>query len=170
MLSSIPRRLTLFILFVCVVVGCTFTGPTRLCGSFRSYQTLDEVKADLATKGLIAGWKQSSQGTPPGDRRPPYKITYLSGPFKLSGIDGYLKFTFYNGLLMETQFSTEKGAEYLTVLRRENYKAPTTAAQEIVTDRRTRLRFDSGPNGTTVFTWYDPKLEKQWRNWVASNS
>jgi len=131
---------------------------------------LEDVRAELSRSGQTSGWTEESQGTSPTDRRPPYKLTYLSGPLKLSGIDGHLKFTFYNGQLMETQFSPQKGGDYMTALRNENAKVPQKPAEEIVTDRRTRFRFDVGSNGSLSFTWYDPKLENEWKKWVASNS
>jgi hypothetical protein len=164
------RYFVLTLLVVCMFSGCISSGQTLLGGNFQSYQTVQSVQAELSRRGLSAGWKEDSQGTDPKDRRPPYKFTYLSGPFKLDGVDGYLKFTFYNDRLMETQFSTEKGNDYMTELRRHSSNVPQRAAQEVVTDRRTRLRYDSVPDGRLVFTWYDPKLEKEWRDWVASHS
>jgi len=71
---------------------------------------------------------------------------------------------------METQFSPQKGDDFMKALRNENSKVPQKPAEEIVTDRRTRFRFDVGPNGSLSFTWYDPKLENEWKKWVASNS
>ena len=119
---------------------------------------------------MAAGWKEESEGTSPSDQRPPYKFVYLSGPFKLSGIDGHLKFIFYNGRLMETQFSPQKGDDYLAALRNEKATMPKKAAEEVVTDRRTRFRFDAAPNGNLVFTWYDPKLNAEVQKWVRSYS
>jgi hypothetical protein len=88
----------------------------------------------------------------------------------LSGVEGQLKFTFFNGRLMETQFVPQKGSDYMEVLRRENSKVPMKAAEEIIIDRRTKLRFDVLPGGNLTFTWYDPKLDNEWKNWLASNS
>ena len=160
-----------FLLFpvLCFSVECASNGSTRLCGNFQSYQTLEDVRAELSRRGLASGWTEESQGTSPTDRRPPYKLVYLSGAFRLSGIAGRLRFTFYNGQLMETAFSPEKSDDYMTALRNEIPRMPQKPAEEIVTDRRTRFRFDMGPNGDVSFTWYDPKLEKQWKKWVASN-
>jgi hypothetical protein len=150
--------------------SCASRGPTRLCGGFQSYQSVEDVRAELSQTGHTSGWIEDSQGTSPADRRPPYKLIYLSGPFKLSGIDGRLKFTFYNGRLMETQFSPQKADDYMAALRNEKATIPEKSAEEVVTDRRTRFRFDVGTNGSTSFTWYDPKLEAEWKKWVASNS
>ena len=162
---------TVFLLVLgSMVSGCKSSGPTRLCEGFESYQSVSAVRAELKRRGSISGWKEDSQGTDPADRRPPYKLIYLSGPFTASGIEGTLKFTFYNGRLMETQFSTAQGAEFLSALRRQYSALPQKPAEEVLADRHTRLRFDPGPNGSLVFTWCDAALQKEWRDWVASNS
>jgi hypothetical protein len=153
-----------------MVTGCKSSGPTRLCEGFESYQSVAAVRAELERRGSIAGWKEDSQGTDPADRRPPYKLIYLSGPFKASGIEGTLKFTFYNDRLMETQFSTPQGPDFLRALRPQYSMLPQKPAEEVLADRHTKLRFDSGTNGSLIFTWYDSGLQKEWRNWVASNS
>lgn len=155
---------------ICFLISCTSSGRTRLCANFESYQTIEAIRAELSRRGLAQGWNEKSQGTSPNDQRPPYRITYLNGPFRLSGVDGQLRFTFYNGQLMETQFSPQKGRDYMETLRRENSKVPQKPGEEIVTDRRTRFRFDVVSGGNLSFTWYDPKLENQWKQWVASNS
>ena len=171
-MNSIGSGSFLFLLFfaLCFSTGCASKGSTRLCGNFQSYQTVEDVRAELSRSGQTSGWTEESQGTSPIDRRPPYKLIYLSGPFKLSGIDGRLRFTFYNGRLMEAQFSPQKGDDYMAALRNEKAMVPQKPAEEVVTDRRTRFRFDVGPNGSISFTWYDPKLEAEWKKWVASNS
>jgi hypothetical protein len=165
------RSFMLFLLsLACFSMGCASKGPTRLFENFESYQTVEDVRTELGKRGLASGWNEESQGTSPTDRRPPYKLIYLSGPFRLSGIDGRLRFTFYNGRLMEAQFSPQKGNDYMAALRREKAIMPQKPAEEVVTNRRTRFRFDVGPNGSLFFTWYDPKLDAEWKKWVASNS
>jgi hypothetical protein len=165
------RAFELAILSVlCFCIGCASSGSTRLCGDFQSYQSLQDVRMELSKRGLASGWTEESQSTSPTDRRTPYQLIYLSGAYKLAGVDGRLRFTFYNGQLMEMEFSPQKsGDDYLAALRNEIPKAPRKPSEEIVTDRRTRFRFDLGPNGEVSFTWYDPKLEDQWKKWVASN-
>src|SRR2546425_11236713 len=133
-----------FFFVACLSVGCAFNGSTRLCADFLSYQSLEDVRAELSRRGLASGWTEESQGTSPTDRRQPYKLTYLSGAYKLSGVDGHLRFTFYNGQLMETLFSPQKSGGYLTALRNEIRNMPQKPSEEIVTDRRTRFRFDLG--------------------------
>ena len=71
---------------------------------------------------------------------------------------------------METQFATEKGNDYIEALRDQHIEAPRKPAEEIVTDLRTRFRFDVNADGNMLFTWYDPQLEKEWNAWVKSNS
>jgi hypothetical protein len=151
-------------------MGCASKGPTRLGGNFQSYQTVEDVRTELSRRGLSSGWTEESQGTGPTDLRPPYKLIYLSGAFKLLGIDGRLRFTFYNGQLMETQFLPLKGDDFMKALRNENSRVPQKPVEEVITDRRTRFRFDVGSDGNLSFTWYDPKLENEWKKWVASNS
>ena len=170
MKSASLRSFHFFLFLALCFSGCGVKGSTRLCGNFQSYQTVEDVRAELSRSGQNSGWAEESQGTSPTDRRPPYKIIYLSGPFRMSGIDGRLKFTFFNGRLMETQFSPQKGDDYLVSLRNEKTVVPQKPSEEVVTDRRTRFRFDVGPNGNVSFTWYDPRLEAEWKKWVASNA
>ena len=91
----------------------------------------------------------------------------LSGPFRLSNIPGSLKLTFYNDRLMSTEFSTVHGREYLAALRQQQGKVPATAREEVVTKRRTKLRYYIDPGGTYRFLWSDPKLEEEWNQWIA---
>jgi hypothetical protein len=156
---------------LCLSAGCASRGSTRLCANFKSYQSLEDVRAELGRRGLTSGWTEQAQGTAATDRRPAYKMVSLSGPYKLAGIEGRLRFTFYNGQLMETEFSPQKKAEdCLTILRKEMPEMPQKPSKEIVMDRRTRFRFDIAPNGDISLTWYDPQIEKQWMKWVAKNA
>jgi len=160
------------LLFVGLSIALSACGAdgTRLVGPFQSYQTIADTREMLAKAGVGGTWKEETQGTTSTDRRPPYEIVYMVGPFKLSGIEGRLRLTFYNGRLMEAQFSTLKGQEFMSALRAENGRMPEKPASEIVTDVRTKFRFDTEPGGTTRFTWYDPKLENEWNKWVAEHS
>lgn len=149
---------------------CDSKKPTLLCGAFHSYQTVDDVRTQLEKSDEASAWKEESKATDPGDKRPPYKFVYLLGPFKLSGFDGSLKLTFFDGRLMEAQFSPVDSKNYLATIRQERSAVPERAGQEVTTDRRTKFRFDASVNGNLTFTWYDPRLESQWRKWVADNS
>ena len=162
-----PRGCVILALVVsCVGVRCGARGTTRLCEGFQSYQTPEEVRAELAGRGVASGWEEKTEGTAPDDRRPPYKFTHLSGPLQLSGIAGRLTLTFYNGRLMETRFLTEEGNDYIAALRNQGATTPQKPGEEVVLDRRTKFRFDIDANGNTVFTWYDPKLMDEWKDWI----
>jgi hypothetical protein len=122
------------------------------CGTFRnSYSVSQRIGSypwqvssfEGCSTGVIARWKEESQGTSPADRRSPYKLTYLSGAFKLYGVDGHLRLTFYNGQLMETQFTPGRGKDFMMALHAEMPKMPQKSAEEIKTDRRTHFRYDS---------------------------
>lgn len=166
---STSVALILFLLLL-PSIECESRKPTLLCDNFHSYQTVDDVRAQLEKSGEASAWKEESKATDPGDRRPPYKFVYLSGPFKLSGFDGTLKLTFFDGRLMQTQFSPRDSNNYLATMRQERSTVPERAGQEVTTDRRTKFRFDASADGNLIFTWYDPRLETQWRKWVADNS
>ena len=169
MKESKSVALILFLLLL-PSLGCESKKPTLLCDNFHSYQTVNDVRAQLEKSGEASAWKEESKGTDAGDRRAPYKFVYLSGPFKLSGFDGSLKLTFFDGRLMEAQFSPRDSKNYLATLRQERSAVPERAGQEVATDRRTKFRFDASADGNLIFTWYDSKLESQWRKWVADNS
>lgn len=155
---------------VALIPGCRQNGTTRLAQDFHSYQTVEEVRAELKNKGFNAGWQENSQATAPGDKRPSYEIRDLAGAYKSLGVDGHLRLTFYNGYLMEAQFSPERTNDYLSALQKAGAGVPTKPSEEISIDRRTRFRFDVGESGRSLFTWYDSKLENEWRRWVANNS
>jgi hypothetical protein len=169
MMVRIAARLVM-VLALFAAFGCTSKTPTKLCGNFRSYETVADVRADLKESGVGTAWKEETKGTSPSDRRPPYELVYLSGPFRVSGMDGLLKLTFYNGSLMEAQFTPADSKNYIATVQREYSRVPQQAGQEITIDRRTKFRFDSLASGNLVFTWYDPQLENQWKKWVAANS
>jgi hypothetical protein len=160
-----------WVIFSCsFLFGCSSSGTTLLCNDFQSYETLQNVRTHLSRKNQTVKWNEEVQSTAPKDPRPPYLITYLSGPYELSGIAGHLRLTFYNDRLMEADFSPENEERYLTALRSQNSKVPGKPAEEVVLDRRTKFRFDAGPEGKLFFTWYDPKLENEWNDWVAKHS
>ena len=158
-----------FILFSSVSVSAA-DQPTALCGGFRSSQTVEEVRAQLGKLGIESRWKEQAKASSKNDPRPPYKFVYLTGPFKLSGVDGILKLTFFNGRLLKAQFSPSSSQEYLDALKSERAKLPGRAGEEISTDRRTRFRFDITRDKKLVFTWYDPKLADEWQQWLKTNS
>jgi len=165
--STASLLLFLSAVLVCLISeGCASKGPTRLCADFQSYQTTAEARDTIGPAVASAQWKEETHAPIASDTGPPYQFIYMTGPFKLSGVDGQLKLTFYNGRLMETQFSTRKGREFIAALRQQHSKVPSSASQEIVTDRRTRFRLDVDPDGTFYFTWFDPKLEDEWLRWV----
>ena len=169
--STDPRLLrSLSLLVLSFSTVCSSTTPTRLCEGFQSYQTLTDVQADLRNRGLPDGWTEKSRGTGPNDRRTPYKMTELSGPTKLLGNQGFLTLTFYNGRLMQTRFSPQRGDDFKAALRRNGISIPPRPDEETVTDRRTRFRFGISADGQLFFTWYDPQLQDEWTKWVASNS
>lgn len=154
-------------LLFCLVFGCSSKGPTHLFESFDSYQKPEYVRDLLVRTNKKTEWREESKRfspTPP-DVRPPYNFIYMTGPYESWEMPGQLKLTFYNERLMEVQFSTAKGHEYLETLRQHS-KVPLGPAQEIVVDRHTRFRFDADPDGTYRFTWYDSNLEGEWRSWT----
>ena len=167
--SSKSTVLVYLMLVLCVAGGCTSTGPTRLFDDFQSYQTPNVIRGVLNSETNQALWTEDSKkfDPVPPDRRPAYKFTYLSGPYKSLGISGQLKLTFYNDRLMEVQFSTINGRAYLEALRTHS-KTPARPSEEIISGGRTRLRFDVDPDGSYLFTWYDPKLQIEWLRWVAA--
>jgi len=167
-LLSFYLPLLLYLSFV--ASACGAEKSTRLAGEFQSYQTIAEARDMLAKAGIKDGWKENIQKTGSTDQRPPYEILYMAGPFKLLDIEGRLRLTFYNGWLTETQFSTLKGREFIKALRARNVQIPEKSGAEILTDVRTKFRFDSDPGQMTRFTWYDPKLEEEWNRWVAEHS
>src|SRR5436190_3004259 len=145
-------------LFICaawgvgLAVGCTSTGPTRLCDGFQSYETSQNVRNGLSQSGVARRWQEESKGTAASDPRPAYQFLTMSGPFALSGVEGRLKLTFYNNRLMSAEFSTKNGGDYLSALRESRINVPAEARKETTVDRRTRFRYDTDGDGTFRFS------------------
>lgn len=154
---------------LCCVTACSTRGRTQLCDGFQSYQTTQEVRHELGQFAVAGQWQEEIKGTSGTDTRPPYQILTMSGPFRLSGIDGKLKLTLFNDRLMSADFSTRNGQEYLGLLAQRD-KVPGAPRRESKVDRRTKLRYDIDPDGTYRFSWTDPQLEDEWLKWVRNNS
>jgi hypothetical protein len=118
---------------------------------------------------LLDTWHEEYQQTSPSDPRPPYKFVLMSGPFTLSGMKGHLRLTFYNDRLMTTEFTPERGAEYIAALAKNSGKVPARPSEEILIGHRTKLRYDIGEDGKYTVRWSDPKLSDEWHKWVAAH-
>ena len=106
-------KLVLISFLFCSLAACAADQPTALCDRFRSFQTVQDVHTQLEKMGVRRHWTEEIKDSPKNNRRPPYTFVYLSGPFKISGVHGILKLTFYNGRLMEAQFSPPDGNQFL---------------------------------------------------------
>ena len=157
-------------LSLCVVIGCRSKGPTNLCDGFQSYETAQSIRNKLGKLGVIGNWQENLQSVGPPDRRPPYQLLTLSGPFILSGINGRLKLTLYNDRLMSSEFTTGNGREYLAKLREEHARIPEDSGKGIQIDRRTEFQYFIVSDGTFRFLWTDPQLESEWNEWVRRNA
>jgi hypothetical protein len=160
-------RLTIAVL---LCGACSSTGTTRLCADFYSYQTVQEIRTRLREQGVEEKWREKSEGSKPGDQRPAYDFIRMSGPYRVNGIDGLLRLTVYNGRLMEAHFEPQNEQQFLNSVRSLYGRAPAKSGEEVVIERRTRFRMDAGPDGRLTFTWYDPKLDEEWKKWVRANS
>ncbi|MCU1310175.1 MAG: hypothetical protein JWO20_1300 [Candidatus Angelobacter sp.] len=104
--------------------GCASKGSTQLCDGFQSYETPDAVRNRLRQTAIADNWKEESQGTSRSDPRPPYQFIMISGPYRLSGFEGHLRLTFYNNRLMETEFTTANGREYMAAVGERQGRLP----------------------------------------------
>jgi hypothetical protein len=166
-------RLLLVISLICAssfVISCNSTGATQLGGDFRSYETISDVRNQLKKAGVSDLWEEKHEGPPKPDPRPHYELTTMSGPFTLLGIKGHLEMVFYNGQLTSSQFSVPSGYVFLTSMREQHSIVPAKAGDEITVYRRTKFRYYIDPDGTYRFIWTDPKLEKEWLNWIGKYS
>jgi hypothetical protein len=154
-----------------ITLGCSSKGGTRLFEDFQSYQTPESVRSSLAKGDHRTEWKEESKSFNPSppDKRPPYSFTYMMGPYESLGVQGELKFTFYNNRLMEVQFSTMRGREYLEALR-QHFTVPAGPSKEIVIYRQTKFRFDVGQDGIYHFIWFDAYLQAEWLKWAYAYS
>jgi hypothetical protein len=169
-MASEIRRLFFLCLALspCLTIGCGSKGPTQLCDGFQSYENAQSVRNKLTQSGVIGQWHEESKGLDPKDRRPPYTILTFSGPYKLSGVDGHLRLTLYNDRLMETQFTTGNGPEYLAALRKGNAKIPKDSWKRTKINRRTEFVYFTYPDGTYRFLWTDLNLEAEENEWISS--
>ena len=168
MASEIRRFLFVCLaLSLCLTIGCESKGPTKLCDGFQSYENAQSVRNKLTQSGVIGQWHEESKGLDPKDRRPPYTFLTFSGPYKLSGVDGHLRLTLYNDRLMEAQFSTRNGSQYLAKLKEEKVKLPGGSGKEIEIGRRTKFQYYTYSDGMFRFFWNDPKLQAEWNDWIS---
>jgi len=168
MASEIQRYFFLCLtLSLCLTIGCESKGPTQLCDGFQSYENAQSVRNKLTQSGVIGQWHEESKGLDPKDRRPPFTFLTMSGPYRLLGVDGHLKLTFYNDRLMTTEFMTQNGPEYLATLRKENAKIPKDPWKETKVDHRIRFVYFTYPDGTYRFLCHDLKLEAEEDEWIS---
>jgi hypothetical protein len=171
LMTSFMRQI-LFTGLTCffIVVGCAPPGVTLLAGGFHSYQTASEARSRLNEAGVASQWQEEHKRLPHSDARQAYEFLLMSGPFRIDGIGGNLRLTFYNNRLMSTEFSTTQGRELISAMRNQGTTIPSTARQQVVLDRRTRFRYDIDSDGGFRFSWTDIKLEAEWSKWVERNS
>jgi len=132
-----------------------------LCDGFQSYETAKEIRTKFAAVGITGQWHE--QYVVPSTAG--HTFLKMSGPFRLSGIDGHLELTLYNDRLMTAEFSTAHGQEYIVAMKKEHKKVPEHACEKITVDRRTTFQYFADPDGRFRFDWTDRKLEKEWLNW-----
>ena len=71
---------------------------------------------------------------------------------------------------MVAEFWPEAHPNFVAALHSEGILVPNESGKEILVNRRTKLRFDCGPDGAIRFRWSDPQLEKEWDDWVRRYS
>jgi hypothetical protein len=160
-----PIRTTLSLLSIFLLWGCASKGPTRLIGDFQSSETAQHVRDRTEIR-----WHEERKALDPSDHRPHYEFVMMDAPFKDSGIEGHLTLTFYNDRLMEAEFITTKGSEYMAALKKNGQQVPTKWGQGIRFDRSTEFRFYTDPDGSYRFLWIDPTLQAEWYKWVAKHT
>jgi hypothetical protein len=158
------------LLLICFVVGCSKRGVTQLADGFQSYETPAAVREQIKSTGLSNKWQEEEKGTSRSDLRPVYQFLTMSGPFRISGLEGDLKLVFYNDRLMSTEFSTSHGTALVTEMHHSGVPIPEKPGVEVTLDRRISFRYDVDSTGVFRFNWRDEKLEDEWQNWVRNNS
>lgn len=162
------------------VVGLTIIGMmatscskpvTQLIDGFSSYETVDQVRAKLKSRGFGENWKEDFQSARGSRYRPPaYIMTTLSGPYEDLGIAGELRLTFYNDRLMGTTFTPTDGLGYLAKLRERMQTIPKKPGERIRIHERTMFSYYTDGNGKYWFEWDDSTLENEWHDWVYKNA
>jgi hypothetical protein len=165
-----PLLLTTVVFISLLGAGCETKSPNQLSDGFQSYETPNDVRKKISDMGLRGRWQETTDGVAASGSRPAYSFLTMSGPFTASGVEGHMKLTFYNDRLMSTEFSTERGREYLARLREQNVKLPDNAGKEIGLAHSTKFRYDVDPDGKFRFSWTDPNLQAEWLKWVKDHS
>src|SRR5262245_49232703 len=114
-------------------------------------------------------WIEERQPSEPDDKRPPHSFIHLSGEFQDLGNSGRLMLIFYNGRLMEAEFSPSGGNGYLSALRKSGAPMPSAPGKDLRISRHTDFRYQY-VQGTITCYWADTPLEQVWNDWVEKYS
>src|SRR4051794_37531300 len=163
------RRPVLLFLSCLLLGACQNSGTTELIDGLSSYQSRQEVRKQLDASGA-GNWSEDRNTVLPSDPRPKHDLVTLSGHFRHLGQDGLLRLTFFNDRLMTAEFFPIDGSVYLSALRKQARGFPTGPKEQTVLSRRTSFSYYADPGGNMRFVWEDPKLAKDWQDWVRVNS
>ncbi len=131
---------------------------------FESYMRRADVEAILKSKGVMWIQLEASQ-LPPNDIRPPFNIFTARVPeYNFEGVDGELRFDFFNDRLKSTWFfpkgvTTELG-RLLVSVGDGNEKGEHNA-------RFTRQSFHFDFRNRFYVGWEDTRLVEECNLWVA---
>jgi len=170
--SSLDTGMGLLVLVatICVLTTCRSSVTTSLIDGFVSYQSVQDVRNQIAAAGLGSAWTEEQNWVDPNDRRSRHDFITLSGKFRHLGQDGSLKLTFFNDRLMETDFSVSNGDSYLTALRVQVKGIPTVAKHEVEISHHTKVVYYVDVNGGIRCVWKDANLDREWMKWVRDNT
>jgi hypothetical protein len=158
-----------FLLLWAFLAACSSAPQTTmLWEELPSYARASDIKARLRIVANRDGWTEKRGRSDAADTRPQYDFLTLVGPRESYGVPGEVTFTFYNDRLMSTSF---KGSceQYIEALRSHGMTMPDKPSAEITIDRRTVFRYDRQQTNCR-FLWVDPKLEREWMDWIREHA
>lgn len=163
-----------------LAVSCSMSSPadpgairrdsTPLLGAFRSYQTVDAVRAESGN----AKWTVS-EDTRVAARGgcPRFDNLTMTAPWADLGHSGDLELSFVNGVLYESRFYPEEPSGYLEMLAQAGHRFEQRDAVGAPTEKlppRTRLWHWHRYDDRRYVGWCDEAIEDEIRAWVFSCS
>jgi hypothetical protein len=159
-----------FLSCLCVVcIACQHRNSAQMIGDLQGGSFLDTAKKHLKNLGFDSGWTEKIK-TNPDDRRPRHDFIETKGPFSDLGVSGQLELTFYNGRLMEAQFTPTESERYFNLLSERSGKLPEAPGKPKRISAEVSLRYYRGADGSVRFRWEYLPVSKEWQDWVGKYS
>jgi len=159
-----------FLSCLCAVcIACQHRDSAGMIGDLQGGSIPDTAKKRLSSLGFDSGWTEKIK-TNSDDHRPRHEFIETKGPFSDLGVSGKLQLTFYNGRLMEAQFSPNESKQYFRLLSERLGKLPEEPGKPEPISAEVSLTYYRDADGSMRFYWDYLPVSKEWKDWVSKYS